>query len=435
MATDRPLASTDRVGVVAGLRTPFCQAGTQLRRLSAVDLGAACIKELVQRAGVAPARIDTLVLGQMVPSVDWHNLAREVALAAGLPASLEAYGVSCGCLTSIRALTNVAEAIRCGQHTVGIAGGADSISNSPLRVPDRLRDALLAARQARGWGAKMRALGTISLPDLLPGEPGFARDLGSGERLGEAAEKMAKQNGIGREEQDRIALRSHRHAALAWREGRFAAEVMTLLPPPYDQPVDRDNGVREQLSPQALEAEPPVFDRRHGSVTAGNSAPPADGASGLLLTRESLARSLGLEPLGYLRAWAYAAVDPTTEPLMAPVLAVPVALARADLTLAQMDLVDMHEAFAAQVAANLRAMASRAFASRWLGRDEPLGEIDPDKLNVNGGSIAIGHPFAATGGRMVLSTLRELARRNGEFALLTFSAAGGLGAAVVLEAA
>jgi acetyl-CoA acyltransferase len=209
---------------------------------------------------------------------------------------------------------------------------------------------------------------------------------------------------------------------------------MPIIPPPYDAPVERDNIVREDTSLEALAKLRPVFDRRHGTITAGNASPLTDGASALLLMSESKAKALGYRPLGYIKSWAYAAVDPAWQLLMAPAFAAPLALERAGMTLQQMDLVDMHEAFAAQVASNLQAMASKRFAEEHLGTSKPLGEIDPERLNVNGGSIAIGHPFAATGGRMVLSTLRELGRRGGGHALLTLCAAGGLGAAVVVEA-
>jgi acetyl-CoA acyltransferase len=257
----------------------------------------------------------------------------------------------------------------------------------------------------------------------------------TGEQMGEAAEKMAKLNGIPRDEQDRIALASHKNAARAWSDGTYAAEVMHVLPPPYEKAVIKDNLVREDTTLEALAKLPPVFDKRHGSITAGNASPLTDGASALLLMRASKAKALGYTPLGYVRSWAYAAVDPGWQLLMAPVLAVPVALARAKVTLRDMDLVDMHEAFAAQVASNLRALASPKFYEQHAGTMEAPGDVDPAILNVNGGSIALGHPFAATGGRMVLSTLRELKRRDKKLGLLTICAAGGLGVAVVLEAA
>jgi acetyl-CoA acyltransferase len=399
-----------------------------------VDLGVACVKELVQRSEIDPAEVGIVVYGQVVPTVDWLNIAREVVIGSGLPREVEAYSVSRACTTSIQAMTDVAQAIQSGHHDVGIAGGADSTTDVPLKVSPRLRDALMTAQRAKSLPERLRALATLSPRDLLPSEPGFQREPATGELMGEAAEKMAKLNGIQREEQDRIALRSHQNAASAWNRGIFAQEVMTVIPPPYDEHVERDNLVREDTSLDALSKLRPVFDRRHGTITAGNASPLTDGASALLLMRESKARALGYTPLGYIRSWAYAAVDPAWQLLMAPVFAAPMALERAGMDIGQMQLVDMHEAFAAQVASNVKALASASFAADMMGRSKPVGEIDPAKLNVNGGSIAIGHPFAATGARMVLSTLHELGRRGGGHALLTLCAAGGLGAAVVLEA-
>ncbi|HZH04079.1 MAG TPA: acetyl-CoA C-acyltransferase, partial [Myxococcaceae bacterium] len=236
-------------------------------------------------------------------------------------------------------------------------------------------------------------------------------------------------------EQDRLALASHHNAARAWKEGKFDGEVMHVpVPPGYDEVVSRDNVVREDTSLEALEKLKPVFDRKYGSITAGNASPLTDGAAALLLMSEERAKALGYQPLGYLRSYAYAALDPSDQLLQGPAYAAPVALDRAGMKLKDIDLFEMHEAFAAQVASNLQAFASKAFAAR-IGRPVPLGEVDPARLNVNGGSIALGHPFAATGARVVTQALNELRRRNLNTALCTVCAAGGLGAAVVLERA
>jgi len=423
----------DRVAIVAGLRTPFTKAGTAQKTLRTVDLATAVVKELMQRTELPAKEVTLCVYGQVVPTLDWLNIAREVVLRAGLPRDIDAFSVSRACATSIQAMTSAAEAILAGQHDVAIAGGADSMSDVPLGVGKKLTSALMEAQKAKSLGLKLKAFSKLSPMDLLPPMPGFSREPTTGEQMGEAAEKMAKLNGITREEQDRIAHLSHVNAARAWKDGTYAAEVMHMIPPPYDAPVSRDNLVREDSTLEGYAQLKPAFDRKHGTITAGNASPLTDGASALLVMRESKARALGYTPLGFVKSWAYAAVDPGWQLLMAPVFAAPKALDRAGLTLADMDLVDMHEAFAAQVAANLKALGSKQFAADKLGRSAAVGEVDPSKLNVNGGSIAIGHPFAATGGRMVLSTLRELTKRGGKHALLTVCAAGGLGAAVVLE--
>ena len=425
----------DRVAVVAGLRTPFTKAGTAQKTMRTVDLATAVVKELMARSELPAKEVTLCVYGQVVPTLDWLNLAREVVLRAGLPKDIDAYSVSRACATSIQAMTSAAQEILAGQHDVVIAGGADSMSDVPLGVGKKLALALMEAQKARSLVLKLKAFSRLSPRDLVPPIPGFSREPTTGEQMGEAAEKMAKLSGITREEQDRIAHLSHLNAARAWKDGTYAAEVMPVIPPPYDAPVSRDNLVRDDSTLEGYAQLKPAFDRAHGTITAGNASPLTDGASALLIMRESKAKSLGYAPLGFVKSWDYAAVDPGWQLLMAPVFAAPRALDRAGLTLADMDLVDMHEAFAAQVAANLKALGSKQFAVEKLGRAAAVGEIDPARLNVNGGSIAIGHPFAATGGRMVLSTLRELKKRGGKYALLTVCAAGGLGAAVVLESA
>jgi acetyl-CoA acyltransferase len=429
------MTGRDRVAVVAGLRTPFTKAGTALRVMRSVDLGTAVVTELLQRSGISPKEIGVCVFGQVVPTLDWLNIAREVVLRSGLPKDMDAFSVSRQCATSIQAMTSVAEQILSGRHDAGIAGGADSMSDVPLGVSKRLAQALMEAQKGKSLAARIKPFMKLSLRDIVPPAPGFSREPTTGETMGEAAEKMAKLNRISRERQDLIAHASHSNAARAWADGTYGAEVMHVIPPPYDTPVDRDNLVRGDSTLEALARLPPVFDRRHGTITAGNSSPLTDGASALIVMRESKAKAFGMTPLGYIKSWAYAAVDPGWQLLMAPVFAAPKALDQAGLSLAHMDLVDMHEAFAAQVASNLDALASKTFAEQRLGRSEAVGEVDPAKLNVNGGSIAIGHPFAATGGRMVVSVLRELNKRGGQHALLTICAAGGLGVAVVLEAA
>ncbi|MEJ7733484.1 MAG: acetyl-CoA C-acyltransferase FadI [Polyangiaceae bacterium] len=424
----------DRVAVVAGLRTPFTKQGTALRTMRTVDLGTAVVKELVQKSEVDPRSITLCVYGQVVPSLDWLNIAREVVLRSGLPKDIDAFSVSRACATSIQAMTSATEAILGGQHDVAICGGADSMSDVPLGVSKPLTRALMEAQKGKTLMERITPFTRLSARDLVPPVPGFSKEPTTSESMGEAAEKMAKLNGISREEQDKIALRSHQNASRAWEDGTFAAEVMHVLPPPYDAPVDRDNLVRADTSLEALAKLKPAFDRKHGTITAGNASPLTDGASALVLMRESTVRALGMTPLGFVKSWSYAAVDPGWQLLMGPVFAAPKALQRAGLDLADMDLIDMHEAFAAQIGSNLQAFGSRKFAEEHLGLSQAIGEVDPAKLNVNGGSIAIGHPFAATGARMVLSTLRELKKRKKQHALLTLCAAGGIGAAVVLEA-
>jgi acetyl-CoA acyltransferase len=253
--------------------------------------------------------------------------------------------------------------------------------------------------------------------------------------MGESAEKMAKENRIPRHEQDQFAHRSHLYAAQGWADGRLAEDVMTTYVPPKNEPFHEDNLVRKDSNLEGYAKLKPVFDRKYGTITAGSSSPLTDGASALLVMREDKAKSLGYDPLGYVKSWAFHSVDPSEQLLMGPAYATPLALDRAKLKFKNLDLVDMHEAFAAQVLSNTQALESDDFATKKLGRDKRVGSIDWERFNVLGGSIALGHPFAATGARQILHTLRELKRRRGEFALCTACASGGLGAAIVLEAA
>ena len=422
------------MAIVAGVRTPFTRAGTAFRSLSAIELGRLCVAELLQRTELDGALVEGLVYGTVVHSVVAPNIAREVSLIPVLPKGVDAYTVSRACASSNQAITDAADQIALGHRDVMIAGGAESLSNVPILHSRGMSDALVAASRAKSLGARIAALARIRPRDFVPITPAIAEPT-TGETMGQSAEKMAKINHIPREEQDQFALRSHRLAAVGTQDGRLTAEIATVwVPPRYDSALSSDNGIRTDTSIEQMRALKPVFDRRYGTVTAGNASPLTDGASAVLLMSEERAKALGYAPLAYIRSYAYAALDPAEQLLMAPVLAAPVALQRAGLTLQHMDLVEMHEAFAAQVLCNLRGFESRDWAER-AGFSEPVGEVDRSKLNVMGGSIAIGHPFGATGGRILTTLANELARRGGQFGLMTVCAAGGLGHAMVIERA
>ncbi len=422
-----------RVAVIAGLRTPFVKSGTSYGDLSTLDLAKKVVAELTSRIDLDPAVIDRVVYGQVVPSVQAPNIAREVVIGVGLPHTVEAYSVSRACATSTQALVDGAQAILLGEADVVIVGGADSLSKPPITYSERFAQTMLKVSNAKDGMSKAKALLKLRPKDLLPNPPAL-REASTGLTMGESAEKMAKENQISREAQDALALRSHKQAAKAWETGVFEHEVMHFpVPPRYDATVTRDAFVRADTSLEKLASLKPVFDRRYGSITAGNSSPLTDGASAMVLMSTERAQALGYEPLAFVRSWGFSGVDPNWQLLAAPPIAAARALERAGLALGEMDLVDMHEAFAAQVLSNLAAMKSKDFAKQHLHRDEPLGEVDPDKLNIYGGSIAIGHPFAATGVRQATTMANELKRRGQGKALITQCAAGALGAALVLE--
>ncbi|MBS2020011.1 MAG: acetyl-CoA C-acyltransferase FadI, partial [Deltaproteobacteria bacterium] len=418
----------ERVAIVGGLRTPFAKQATAYGGMSALDLGCTVVRELLERTGVDRREIGLVVYGQAVPDPRAPNIAREIVLRTGMPKSVEAFSVVRACATSFQATTSAAEAILAGQHGVAVVGGADSSSDVPITISKKLGAALLAAQKARTTVDKIRAFAHLAPRDLLPVPPAL-KEPSTGLTMGEHAERMAKDAGVTRAEQDRFAHRSHTRAAAAWDRGVFDAEVMHVVPPPsFDRPIAQDNVVRRDSKLDDYAKLRPVFDREHGSVTAATSSALTDGASALLLMKETKAKALGYEPLGFLRSWAYAALDPDDGLLMGPAYATPIALDRAGLRLADMDLVDMHEAFAAQVASNIQAFESKAFADK-LGRKAALGEVDRKKLNVNGGSISIGHPFGMTGARCVGHALLEGRRRKAKNVVVTMCIGGGMGAA------
>jgi len=421
-----------RVAIVAGVRTPFAKAGTAFKSISAIELGKLCVAELLQRTNLDGKEVQALVFGTVVPSVVEPNIAREVSLLPLLPKGVQAYTVSRACASANQAITDAADQIALGHLDVAIAGGSESLSNIPILHSQRFAETLVLASKAKSLPARLRILARLRPRDFIPITPAIAEPT-TGETMGQSAEKMAKLNAISREEQDHFALRSHRLASAGTADGRLTAEIMPVyVPPKFESVLTSDNGIREDTSYEQLAALKPVFDRKYGSVTAGNSSPLTDGGACVLLMNEEKAKALGYPTLGLIRSYAYAALDPGEQLLQAPVLAAPVALKRAGLTLKDIDLVEMHEAFAAQVLSNLKGFESKWWAER-AGFSQPVGEVDRAKLNVMGGSIAIGHPFGATGARITTTLLNELRRRDGRFGLMTVCTAGGMGFAMVLE--
>ncbi|MEM6794568.1 MAG: acetyl-CoA C-acyltransferase FadI [Acidobacteriota bacterium] len=425
--------SRGRVAIVDGCRTPFVKAGEHFKNMDVVDLASVPATELIRRTGLDPKEVELSIFGVVVPALYAPNLGREVVLRTTLPDTIPGTAVNLACASSNRAITQGAEAILAGQADVVLAGGAESLSTVPITYSRNASRRFMEAAKAKSFAAKASTLAKISPKDLAPNPPAIA-EYSTGETMGQSCEKMAKENGISRQAQDEIALHSHLCAAEAQAQGRFADQIVpTFTAPGFDGAIDHDTGVRPSTSLEALAGLRPVFDRGYGTLTAGNSSPLTDGASAVLLMSEAKAKALGYEPLGYIRSYAYAALDPGTQLLQGPAYAAPQALDRAGLKMATMDLVEMHEAFAAQILSNMKALASKKFASDELGRSEAVGEIPLDRFNVNGGSISIGHPFGATGARVTMQVLSELKRRDLQFGLMTVCAAGGSGFAMVVE--
>lgn len=425
-------AKSRKAVIVAGVRTPFVKAFGKFLKLDTIDLSVAAVRALLQKTQIPRREVESVVWGGVILPSASPNVAREVALDVGLPRETEAFTVSQACASGLRAITTAAAAIERGDADVVIAGGSDSTSNAEIKLPQKLVHAM--APMAFGKATPADMLGVMSqlmpIHEILPKIPKIAERT-TGETMGQSAENMARRNEISREAQDEFAMRSHHRAAAAIESGRIADEVI-----PVDlgrgRWVHTDGLVRADTSLEKLGRLRPVFSR-NGTLTAGNSSPLTDGAAAVLLMSAGKARSLGLEPLARFSSWNYVGVDPADQLLMGPAIAIPEALRRAGQTLEEMDFVDLHEAFAAQVLCVLKMLGSRAFAEERLGLTEAVGEVDPDRLNIHGGSVSIGHPFGATGARMVTTMANELHLTGKRSALLGLCAAGGLGAAAILE--
>jgi len=424
---------TPRVAVVRGLRTPFAKSGSHYARLSALDLGTIVVAELIERTGINPNDVQELVFGNVIPSVKAPNIAREIVLGTGLPRKIPGYTVGKACASANQAITSGADLIFRGYADTVIAGGAESLSDVPILFSKNFSEVLVGASKQKSAVGKIGQFSKVRFKDLAPETPAIAEST-TGLTMGESAEKMAKENGISREAQDAFALQSHHRAAEATKSGRFKEEVMTVVVPPrFENIVEEDNLIRADTNLESLAKLRPVFDRKYGTITAGNASPLTDGASAVILMSEEKAKSLGIKPIGFLKSYAFAATDPNDQLLQGPVFALPTALERAKISLKEIGVIEMHEAFAAQVLSNIQWLGSKKIAEEKLGRSEPVGDIDPTKINRTGGSIALGHPFGATGARIVTTVCNELQRTGEQYGLVTVCAAGGMGAAIILE--
>jgi len=396
--------------------------------LDTIALGTAAVRALLERSRLPWDQLDSLIWGGVILPPASANVGREIVLDIGLPPSVEAMTVTRACASGLQAITDAAAKIERGEADVVIAGGSDSTSNAALTMPPELIRKVGPVAMSRKSGVRdyLGLLGTVSWRDVVPKQPQIA-ERSTGQLMGEAAEDMARRNSISRESQDALAALSHHRAHAAVASGRFDDELTEVAG------VTRDTIVRGDSSAEKLAKLKPVF-AKDGTLTAGNSSTLTDGAGAVLLMSEEAAARLGYTPRAAIKSWAYVGVDPADQLLMGPAIAMPKALARAGMSLDDIDVFDMHEAFAGQVLSVLKMLESDAFAQERLGLQQAWGHIDRDKLNVHGGSLALGHPFAATGARMVTTMANELARTGKKTALLGICAAGGLGAAAVLEA-
>lgn len=418
--------------LVDGGRIPFQRSGTSYNDLMAYDLGRIAIEGLLARSGINGSQLDRVIMGTVIQDVNTSNVARESALGAGVPNSVPAHTVTQACISSNQATTSAIELIRSGQADIILAGGTETMSDIPIRLRKNMRQKLLEARKYKSPSDWLKFFKGLSPSDFLPEIPSIS-EFTTGETMGESCDRMAAHFGISREEQDKYALRSHQLAAKATNEGLLDEELIPAPVPPKFDPVTRDNTFREDTSMEKLQKLSPAFIKPHGTITAGNSSAFTDGASASLIMNEQTALDLGLQPKAYLRDYTYVAQDPEDELLLGPAYATPKVLDSMNLKLSDIDVFEFHEAFAGQILTVLKALNSEKFARENLDRDQKVGEVPMDKFNLWGGSLSLGHPFGATGTRIVTTAANRLIHEDGNLALVAACAAGGQGHAIILE--
>ncbi len=426
------MSNQDRVVVVSGARTPFVRARSVFQKMTPSLLGGVALRETIARSDIDPALIDELYFGIVSPPAEGTNVAREALFDAGLPSTIPCTTINRYCASAAEAIAGIVGKIQSGQIEIGLAGGVESISSVRAIFSQEATDYFQDLARTKTTGQKFSMIKKFTPKYLAPHAPGI-KEPTIGLTMGQSADLMARTFKVGREEQDRFAVDSHLKAHNAWERGFYKSHVVAVGTPD-GKIVDRDTDVRADTSVEKLSTLRPVF-YKDGTITAGNASPLTDGASAVLLMRESRARELKLPILGVIRSYAAAAVDIRKEPLLiGPVYAIPRALKMAGIRWEDLDIIEMHEAFAAQAISTIRAIESPEFAKTKLGLDKAIGTVDMSRFNVNGGSIPLGHPFGATGGRMVLQTLHELRGRKKNLGLISICAAGGMGVVMIVEA-
>jgi len=418
--------------LIDGCRIPFQRAGTAYTDLMAYDMGRMALKGLLMRTGVDTDVVDRVVMGTVIQDVETSNVAREAALGAGFPNHVPAFTVTMACISSNQAVTSGADLIRGGLADTIVAGGTETMSDPPIRFQRSVRKRLFEARKAKGPGDYLELMKGLGPADLAPEAPSIS-EFSTGEVMGESADKLAAMFGISRKDQDEYALLSHQRAAAAQEDGRLAQELVPATVPPDFNVVDTDNVVRPDTSLEKLQSLRPAFVNPYGTVTAGTSSALTDGASAALIMSQARANADGHTPIATLRDYTFVAQDPDDELLLGPAYAIPLVLDAAGLTLGDIDVIELHEAFAGQVLAVLEALRSDTFAKEKLNRTSAVGDVDMDTLNTRGGSLSLGHPFGATGVRLVTTAANRLHEEDGTWALVSACAAGGQGHAMLIE--
>lgn len=423
------------VVIVDGLRTPYAKMGTAFSNIAAHELGSVLLKEFLERLELNPSLINEVIFGNVAQPPEATNIARNIALLAGVPQNIPAFSVQRNCSSGMQSISDAWYRIQAGDGTLYIAGGVESMSKIPLIWNEAATKWFSSIFKARTLGQKVGSMAGFKLKFLTPvvGLQLGLSDGFCGMNMGETAELLSREFKIDREEQDRFAMISHNRAEAAQKNGFYKDEIMAVpIPPKYETFLDHDNGVREGQSMQALAKLKPVFDKYNGSVTAGNASQITDGAAVTLVMEEEKAREMGYKPLGRIKAFSYAGLDPKRMGL-GPAYSSKLVLEKSGMTMKDMDRIEINEAFAVQILANMRIFESDTLSKQYLGIDKALGAIDPAILNVNGGAIALGHPVGSSGTRLILTLLRELKRSDKSIGLATLCVGGGQGAAFILE--
>ncbi|MGK5084037.1 acetyl-CoA C-acyltransferase [Bdellovibrionota bacterium FG-1] len=422
----------ERVVVVNGVRTPFVRARTVFQKMPASTLGGVALREVIARSDIDPSLVEEIYFGIVSSPAEGGNVGREALFDSGLPPTIPCTAINRYCASAAEAAAAIAAKIQAGQIDIGIAGGVESISSVRALFSQEATDFFQDFAKAKSTSQKLSHITGFKPRLLAPQAPGI-KEATTGLIMGQSGDLMAREFKISREEQDRFAVESHQKAHQAWERGFYKSHVVTVGTPD-GKIVDKDTDIRPDTSVEKLATLRPVF-YKDGTVTAGNASPLTDGASALLMMSESKARELKMQPLGVIRSVVTAAVDIQKEPLLiGPAYAMPRALKKAGISWQDIDLFEIHEAFAGQVLATMRAIESKEWCKEKLGLDQAIGHVDPARLNVNGGSIPLGHPFGATGGRMILNALHELRARKKNLGLISICAAGGMGLVMIVEA-
>ncbi|MCX6106610.1 MAG: thiolase family protein [Proteobacteria bacterium] len=418
--------------IIDGVRTAFVKSFGVFEDSDALELYSRVIDGLIRRLELDPEELDEVSCGVVVPQTKNGNVARDAVLNLGLPAHIHGLTLNRACTSSLQTISDAARNISFGNPALILAGGVECLSDVPIVYSREARKFLVTLNKARTTASKLNLLKNFSAKAWLPKPPSLSEPL-TGFTMGEHAEMMAKINRISKHDQDLFAVESHKKAAAAVESGYFDAEIIPTWPTPkYAVCVDRDNMVRADTSIEALKDLKPAFDRRYGTITAGNASPLTDGAAVTLIADEARAKSLGLKAKARIKDMVFVGVNPYEQLLIGPAIAIPLLLKKNGLTLNDIDLFEIHEAFAAQVLSCTRSMESTDFMERHFGT-KALGAFPMDRVNVNGGALAIGHPFGATGSRLVTTLSNELIRSDKNLGLIAICAAGGMSGAMLIE--